>query len=248
MKTADGFSLTAHQIERIRSRKVFFGHKSVGADLVRGLRELLVSAGGPEPVILETGDPGAVDTAAGFFAHASIGENRLPALKIAEFASLVRSGFGDAADVVLMKLCYLDIQDETGIEPLFQAYCDTISALKREFPHTVFAHVTVPVVAAERGLRPLVKRALGRPVRGREDNLARQRYNVLLRTGLDPSDPVFDLASAESMLPDGRPLTGSSDGRVFPVMVPQYTVDGGHLSELGRRVVGARFGAFLASL
>jgi hypothetical protein len=248
IKTVDGYPLTAHQIERIRSLKVFFGHKSVGADLIRGLAELLESAGGPKPLIIETQDPAALDTGAGFFAHTSIGENRLPALKISEFASLVRSGFGDTADVVLMKLCYIDIDVGTGIEAVFNLYRDTIAALKREFPKTVFAHVTVPVVAVERGVKPLVKRALGRPVRGREDNLARHRYNVLLRTGLDPSDPLFDLAAAESTLPDGRSLTGTSGGLEFPVMVPRYTTDGGHLSGHGRRDVGARFAAFLASL
>jgi lysophospholipase L1-like esterase len=56
------------------------------------------------------------------------------------------------------------------------------------------------------------------------------------------------MAAVESTYPDGRPCTFRVAGRTYESLVPEYTTDGGHLNERGRRAVAAQLLVFLAGL
>jgi len=51
---------------------------------------------------------------------------------------------------------------------------------------------------------------------------------------------LFDIAEIESTLPDGSKVTYDYMGNTYYALAPQYTNDGGHLNEAGRRIVVAQ--------
>ena len=57
---------------------------------------------------------------------------------------------------------------------------------------------------------------------------------ILKRTYRD--DPIFDLAEAESMHPDGTRETFEHEGKQYYALIDDYTDDGGHLNEIGRKI------------
>jgi len=59
---------------------------------------------------------------------------------------------------------------------------------------------------------------------------------------------IFDLAKIESTFPDGRRASFTKDGKTYYSMVPDYTYDGGHLNELGRKIAAEQLLFLLANL
>jgi hypothetical protein len=124
-----------------------------------------------------------------------------------------------------------------------------MSLLKKRFPKTTFVHVTVPLTSSKTGLKPWVKRIIGREDPwGFEENIRRNQFNGLLRKGYQNKEPIFDLAEIESTLPDGTRQTFSKDGNTYYSLIPDYSNDGGHLNELGRKIVAGELLLLLATL
>ena len=48
--------------------------------------------------------------------------------------------------------------------------------------------------------------------------------------------------------PDGTRCSFTKDGKTYYSMVPEYTTDGGHLNEIGRKKVAEQFLILLANL
>ena len=193
----------------------------------------------------ETRDPASVQ-GPGLY-HAAIGQNGDPLAKIRDFDAIMRAGMADKVDAAFMKLCYVDVGATTDVGAIFAAYRDALGRLKADFPRTTFLHFTVPIVARETGIKPALKRLLGRPVQGIEDNVTRERLNALLRAEYAKDNTLFDLALVESTLADGSRAAYESAGTRYYAMQPGYTDDGGHLNKTGRRFVVERFIAFLAN-
>jgi hypothetical protein len=100
-------------------------------------------------------------------------------------------------------------------------------------------HVTVPLTTVEPAPKAWVKSILGR-VTERDAEVKRNQFNQKLRQTYTGVDPVFDLAEVESTRPDGsRTYFSHGNDRIY-TLVPEYTTDGGHLNELGRRVAAER--------
>ncbi len=233
--------------QRIASKKIFWGHKSVGFNILKGVDEL--AAGAPEAVlqIVESTSPGVFDRS-GALAHAALGNNTDPRSKIDSFVDAMEAGMGNAADLAFLKFCYADFQPESDVPAIFADYKQAIDSLALRYPETTFAHVTVPLTARQTGPKALIKKLLGRPIRGVEDNLKRYQFNLLLKVEYGDRTPIFDLAKIESTRPDGsRETTRVSDVTV-PTLVPAYTDDGGHLNQLGRHNAAAGFLHFLAEI
>jgi hypothetical protein len=83
---------------------------------------------------------------------------------------------------------------------------------------------------------------------GEEANVARSRFNALLRAEYAGKEAVFDLAAAESTYPDGRQASFDWKGASYPRLIAGYSYDGRHLNESGRRWVAAHLLRFLAEL
>ena len=111
---------------------------------------------------------------------------------------------------------------------------------------------TMPLVAKQDDFKTwaknTIKKIIGRPVRNVTLNAKRDEYNERLIREYGGRDAVFDLAKIESTAPGGARVEDSVNGRKFYLLAEEYTDDGGHLNELGRRVVAAELVKFLASL
>jgi hypothetical protein len=231
---------------RLAAEKFYFGHQSVGYDVVNGIADLVKLDPRIGLKVVETSDLAAFD--APVFAHSKNGENKKPDVKIAAFESALDGGLGGRVDVAFFKFCYVDITPETDVEKLFAAYRESMGRLRDRFPSTRFIHLTSPVTVVEAGPKAWAKRVLGRPLAGEEANVARSRFNALLRASYEGKEPVFDLAAAESTYPDGRQASFDWKGASYPRLIPAYSYDGRHLNEVGRQWVAAHLLRFLAEL
>jgi hypothetical protein len=221
-------------MENLSRKRFFFGHQSVGLNLVEGMSEAAARWGAEFPAVDESRSPGPDGPR---FIHAVIGENTDPLGKIRDFESIIRGGIGGNVDIAFMKLCYADIQAGTDVRPIFEFYRDTLSRLAADYPRTTFVHLTVPLLRRDKGLKLVIKRLIGRQVRGHEDNDAREELNDLLRAEYAASGTLFDLALVES-----------AGGDAPRSLRAEYTDDGGHLNATGRLAIGGRLLAFLAAV
>src|SRR5882724_4594003 len=99
--------ITAGDLADVSRTRVFFGHQSVGMNVLDGVRGVYAAHGTAGPAIGQDATQPGQDE--GFINHAFIGVNEDPWLKIADFDARMRAGAGHQADVALMKLCYVDI-------------------------------------------------------------------------------------------------------------------------------------------
>ncbi len=227
--------------------RVFFAHQSVGGNIVDALPGAYAASGIPAPPVVQLsgtpGGPPGLEDFGGVFTHVMIGENGDPLGKIRDFDTWIRSGLGERIDVAFLKLCYIDLTAGTDVDEVFETYHRTLDALERDFPEVRFIAVTTPLTT-EPALRTRIKALVGGSNPAPADNVARQRFNNLLRTTYGTR--VFDVAALESMAPDGTRVTGTSEGQDYFALYAGYAVDEGHLDRITSEVVAARLLAFLA--
>lgn len=241
-------SLTGEALKKISRARIYFGHQSVGYNILEGVADILTERGSTTLHIVESDDPGVLDQPA--LVHSKVGRNSHPASKADAFRSVMEKGFGNKADIAFFKLCYVDMKYESSPREIFSHYCTVMDSLAKRYPDTRFLHVTMPVTAAPGGLKATVKKTikaiLGQPVQGYDDNVKRHEFNELMRATFGGTGSLFDLALIESVGPDGRQKRYTWRGQDFVQLVPAYTYDGGHLNPQGRRFVAEQFLIFLA--
>ena len=232
------------QLERIAQRRIFFGHQSVGVNLLDGIKQLATSVGVPIRVV-------EVPTASGVpqatIGHTFVARNGDPLQKLQSF----EHAFGQqptGLDIALMKFCYVDITADTDAKALFARYRATIDDLRAKNPGTTFVHVTAPLTNVQSGLKESLKKLIGRAPYGTIENIRREEYNALLRHAYQGREPVFDLARAESTAPDGTAVTVEWNGSIAPAMAPAYTDDGGHLNAAGKLHAARELISILAAI
>ena len=218
------------ELERLAQRRIFFGHQSVGENLLDGVKQLATKAGVPVRII-ETDAASKVGPAT--FGHTFVAENGNPTHKLQSFNQAMGSQSA-GLDIAFMKFCFVDFNVNTDVKELFAHYQATIDDLRTRNPGTTFIHVTAPLTGDQGGFKGFVKRLLGRAPYGIMENIRLEEYNALLRQAYRGREPIFDLARVESTAPDGKVLTAKWQGSVTPTMVPGYTDDGGHLNAAGR--------------
>jgi len=182
------------------------------------------------------------------FAHSRNGNNHDPKSKINAFAESVDRGIGNNADFTFFKFCFVDITANTDVHEVFTYYREKMKKLKDQYPKTIFIHVTVPLTTVQANLKAWLKKIMGRPVDGYADNIKRNEFNDLLRQEYEGKAPVFDLAKIESVTSNGKAASFTKDGKSFYAMNPEFTHDGGHLNETGRKIVAQSLLVFMAQL
>jgi hypothetical protein len=208
----------------LRGTRVFFGHQSVGDNILGGLARLFDDSGTPRPPVQKISTAAEVTQGAGGrLIHAQIGRNGNPASKFAAFDALMRAGMADHVDVALMKLCYVDFGRRTDPRDVFEHYRRTMTALERDFPKVTFIYTTVPLMTTD----------------GYRNNL-RTQFNSLVRREFRDK-VVFDIAEVESRSPDGSRATGSTLGFPYEQLQAGYASDGAHLNRKGAQVVAEAF-------
>lgn len=231
---------------KLSQKKIYFGHQSVGNNILDGVRDIMKENPQVKLSIIETNDPKDFNTPV--FAHSPVGKNMDPASKCHAFAEYMAGGLGQKTDIAFFKFCYIDILNSTDVDKVFAEYKKSIDLAKKSSPNGMIVHITTPLRIVQTDPRVWVKKIIGRPIGGYDDNVKREEFNALLRKEYAEKEPVFDLAGIESTSPDGSRVTFEKDGKVFPALVPAYTNDGGHLNELGRKVVAEQFLILIASL
>src|SRR5689334_3467658 len=143
-------------LERLAGERIYFGHQSVGENLLEGVAELASQAGVPLRILQADR---ASDVPAATFGHTFVPENGRPLKKLENF----RAALGSApVDIALVKFCYVDITADTDVKMLFARYRETIADLQRSHPHTTFVHITLPLTTVQTGVKAIDKRQLGR--------------------------------------------------------------------------------------
>jgi len=217
-------------LQRIAQRKIYFGHQSVGRNLLDGIGQLSAMAGVPVRLV-ETPTAGGIGP--GTFGHVAVDKNGDPFQKLKSFDQAMGQK-STGLDIALVKFCYVDFTPNTDAKALFARYRATIDGLRARNPGTTFVHVTAPLTIVQDGFKDSVKRLLGRAPYGSIENIRRDEYNTLLRQTYMGHEPLFDLARVESTAPDGTSVMGEWKGIVAPAMAPTYTDDGGHLNAVGK--------------
>lgn len=217
--------LSDAQVQHVLSEKVFFGHQSVGGNIVQGIHDLMGSDSRLLLNMVSSSNPASI--AAPAFIDALIGANGDTASKDAAFTTIVDNGYGSQGGIAMYKYCYVDIDDNSNVQQLLQNYTGTINALKARYPSLTVIPVTAPLMTG--------------PSTGRD------KFNTLLRTAF-ANTPIFDLAAAESTHADGSRSSTTVGGVTVYTLASEYTNDGGHLNTVGRQAVAKQLLITLAGL
>ncbi|PKQ31388.1 MAG: hypothetical protein CVT62_08315 [Actinobacteria bacterium HGW-Actinobacteria-2] len=214
-------TISATELQAAAAKRVFFGHHSVGWNVLEGVSSLYGAAGIAGPAQVQLSGHGDVISPAGggVLAHAEAGENGNPDGKVDDFAAFLRGGVAGQVKVAVVKYCYVDIYDDSTVDATFAHYVAVMDGLHAEFPGITFIHATNPLEADSDGA-----------------NRARYRFNQLVRAKYAGTGRLWDIAAIESTRPDGTRVTGSAFGEA---MYAGYTSDGGHLNAAGSQVVAS---------
>lgn len=245
IESAGHTTLTDSDMGRLAGQKVFFGHRSVGDDIVRGLRDCMASKPGLKLRIVESADPQQVSTPA--FVESQMGSNGDPQSKLEAFKAIIDKGMGREGGIAMFKYCYLDVGPSTDVPKMFEDYRRGMEALKSKYPLLQIVHITIPLTTVEPVVKAWAARVLRRAT-ARELNRKRCEYNRSLVQTFSARDVIFDLAEAESTHPDGRRSGFFADAQEIFTLAPEFTTDGGHLNEAGRRIAAQHLLLALAKL
>ena len=240
--TSDASMTTEEALRRLSAQRVYFGHQSVGGNILAGLDSLLPSQQSKLNVV-KTRDLASVTGPA--FVHFPVGRNEDPASKNADFLSVLDGRKSRDSAIALFKYCYVDVNLETDIDALFDGYRRTVAEVKSKHPDVTLVHVTLPLTTGQSGLKGFVKRVIGRPSTW-DINQRRNRFNNQLRSEF-AGEPIFDLATLESTRPDGSREQATLRGETVYAMAPDYTPDGGHLNAEAQRRFAEQLVKVLAS-
>lgn len=231
-------------IKKLASKKIYFGHMSVGYNIIDGLKSILPADS--ELNIVETSDP--KDFSKPVFAHSQNGENTKPETKIAAFIQKMDAGLGNKVDIAFFKFCYVDVTTGTDVNKLFNEYKAAMDGLIKKYPETTFLHVTVPVTAEDVSMKikikKFIKTSIGKQVTDHvTDNLRRTEYNSLLKNGYGIK--VFDLTKLESSTIDSEKNFAKTAGTQHQALLKIYSYDGGHLNQKGREKIALELLKFI---
>jgi len=250
MKILEGIS--DQQWERVSEQKIYFGHQSVGFNIMDGIKDIRSEHEKIDLNIKETDNPH--DFSSPVFAHSANGVNMDRQSKIDGFQKKVNEGLGNHLDIAFFKFCYVDITVHTDIDELFQNYKAVIDELEKKYTDVKFMHICAPLTGYPSSLNGFFDRIKQRikPILGKKntiyaDNIRRHEFNNLLKQQY-PQEHIFDLAKVESTKQSGQRESFKRNGQEYYLLTREYTHDGGHLNELGKKVVAQKMLLWLAEL
>ena len=102
-------------LQTLAVARVYFGHQSVGNDVVKGLAELATAEGVPLRIVEV---PEGVDDELPGIVHARLGRNREPETKCDAFGQFLTRQVDDRKwDAAVLKFCYADLGDGGENDP-----------------------------------------------------------------------------------------------------------------------------------
>lgn len=205
-------TMPAEAKKALRGARVFFGHQSVGGNIIEGASALGYSFSSVSA---------SSDFAMPKLGEAPVAENHDPHRKISSFSELLLGAkIGLRADVAGFKLCYVDFGDVGKLAGLREKYVATMVAIKKEYPALRLFHVTPPLTT-----------------KSAAENRARLGFGTWLKSTYAAKDVVFDLAAVESTKEGG--FACDEDG--IAALCPEYASDEGHLGKQGAQRAAKAF-------
>jgi len=222
-----------NDLELISTQKIYFGHQSVGSNIIQGIQDIISETGFRELKIINT--ESVQSGLKYFFAESRIGQNYYPKKKADAFREIIQNVFKGDLNIAMMKFCYTDFNPSTNVEDLFNYYKNTIEDLKLKYPNIIFVHITVPLTSKSYWLKSLIKKIIKGKDNNIIENIKRNEFNKLLKEYFK-NDPIFDLADLEATYPDSSKEYFEKNGQKYYTLINDYTNDGGHLNSLGRKI------------
>src|SRR3989338_9091511 len=207
------------KLEAVSQKSYFFGHQSVGRDMLQGLASVMAEHPAIKLNVLER--EAAESALPGAFLHANVGKNRFPQSKVDQYQSALESGLGNKVNAAFLKFCYVDLTEAGDPKELFRQYQISVESLKAKYQQTTFVHFTLPLKSVPTGFKNSIKRLIGREIPGELDNVRRAEHNALLRSTYGDKEPVFDIAKFESIDPaTGKAFSFAHNGKQYEAMSP----------------------------
>jgi hypothetical protein len=217
--------------KRLKTKVILFGHRSVGKNIIQGIEEYQAKIDLKRQIVFCKIDRIEQILGNGFY-HFLIGQNGHPKKKIKHFKTILQNQkYSKTVNIAFFKLCYVDIDKNTDVEEIFNYYINTIEQIKHEHQKIKVVHITTPLCSHKKGLKGILKRVLQTDF----NNIKRNLYNEKIRKKYKGKDPIYDLATIESTYPDGRRSSFNYNGKTYYSLANEYTYDGGHLNEVGRK-------------
>ncbi len=230
--------------EQLANKRIYFGHQSVGFNIIDGIEKVLSLHPSIKLSIVETRKDDLINK--GIFAHFRVGENRNPFTKINDFVNVIDNELDKAPDIAFLKFCYVDVPDNVAVYKLFELYKAKTEALKKNHPNLNIVHFTMPLKTQHFSWKSKLKNFIGKESWELAENIKRNNYNKLLLEEYKGRQPIFDIASYEATLQNGSQAVFKYKGEQFLYMQDSYSSDGGHLNSLGAQVIAEQLLIFLA--
>ena len=205
-------ALSPADLDALRAKKVFFGHQSVGQNLVDGARAI----GFP---FTRVEDGAAFATVA--WGDGKIDKNGDPVRKFASWKALVGDkGIGARVDVAAMKLCWIDFDSGSDVPGLLAKYDAVVVALRAQTPKLQILHITPPLTTSDPA-----------------QNAIRWKFGRALIEKYRSDGLVFDLAEVIATTDEG----GLCEKRGAPRLCDSWSSDEGHLNDAGSQRAARAF-------
>lgn len=236
----------AQKWQALAAKRIYFGHQSVGFNILDGIKDIMKDNAQINLNLMESTD--FTIQPSGAFFHSAVGANTDPVSKMKDFEKALAANSAGTIDIALLKLCYVDITADTKPDQVFTAYVDMLKRVKANNPQTTIVHFTAPITRNQSGWKAYIKNIIGKPVGGQKDNIKRLDYSRLITSTFDSKEPVLDIARIESTKRDGARTSFKDNGNAYFYLNPEYTYDGGHLNEVGRKLVAEQLLLLLVSI
>lgn len=223
----------------LRGKSVYFGHRSVGSNIIGGMESIISRDKDLSFIKIITPDEYLMTDNRGndstfYFIHSGIGKNGFPDSKIADFISKLDTLRN--IDAAFLKFCYIDINRNTDVNLLYSNYTTNFQSLEKKYDSIKFVYFTSPLTIRRSFHIRFIKAFIGKP----DDNNNRNKFNQLLRE--TDNVRIFDLAHHESHLEgDVRELN-----REF--LLQEYSSDGRHLNIVGSEKMAFKLLIYLNNL
>jgi hypothetical protein len=176
-------------LEVLQKSRIFFGHKSVGYNIIDGIKDLMNEAQKNNINIIEFDQNQNLPEY--YFLHSQVGNNGEPDKKCDDFLNILNMDMLNQLDVAFLKFCYVDVQAQSDVQTIFNYYKITMDSVQKEYPDLRLVHVTIPLTILQSGWKATLKKIIGREVSGFSANIKRNQFNDLIREHYHNEPPIL---------------------------------------------------------
>lgn len=230
--------------KKLAQKKIYFGHRSVGNNIMDGIKDLMKKNQQIRLNIVKPDDQTNNNT--GFFMHSMINQNASPQ-SISEGYQKLIEPIGENIDIVLLR--FTPFYGKKEMNEILADYKGAFKKLQKKYPGTIIVHNSFPLNQSRTTWKTWIKKIIGeKEIWEYDQNIIVNEFNMLLRDEYDGKEPFFDLAKFQSTFADGRRSTFTKEGKKYFHTVPAYTYDGTHLNEKGRKMIAKQLLLLLISI